>query len=273
MKKKVILILLFLLVFMIITIIFSILFIHEYILFFSPRASALDIPGEEIPPPSIQNFYGEILWPNGSVVDDVHLVEARINGEIVENATSINGSYGYAPLFTIEDVLEGTIVNFYVDSFFIAETKHVSFEFTNLDLMLPDVCGDNYCTGEENCVNCREDCGACPDDGGGSSGGGGGSGISGTEDNENQTQVVGTGKAIKINDEEQKEDEEETKSEEKPKTEIGEQSPITGFTIGDNLLRREVYIPLILILMVALILAIVSIIRFKHKHLEIRPYN
>ena len=53
-------------------------------------------------PPTYHQFYGDILYENGSLVYDEMPVTARINGNISGSVVSgLDGRYGYDPLFFV----------------------------------------------------------------------------------------------------------------------------------------------------------------------------
>jgi len=126
-------------------------------------------------PPTMHQFYGTVSYPNGSLINNAN-VYALVNGSLEANVTSLGGKYGYNPVFTIENVPEGSIIDFYINNVKVASRAFTNLELTEFNLVY-DICGDNYCasTRQESCSSCPGDCGECPSGsspGGGSPGGG-----------------------------------------------------------------------------------------------------
>lgn len=235
----------------------SFVFLYEYMLFFLPGASAL--------PPSIQQFYGGITLANGSLGNNI-LVEAKADSSVIASSYSKDGKYGYDPLFVVENLEDGSIIEFYLNSVKVGEAAFENFGFTNLNLQMKDVCGDGFCGGDETCTNCAEDCGTCSvnppvvDDGGGSSGGGGGGGggaSSGGYVNNQQASSENINQENNLND-----------SNEIPEDVTGKQSPITGNVVIEDFLSNKLFIPVVLGLIILLVLIILEILSVRRHHLE-----
>ena len=110
-------------------------------------------------------FYGKI-YINNKLTSDNTILTASIEGNNYSTITK-NGLYGQspAPIFYIPDP-EGNRNNKTIQ-FFVGNKSAGSYIFENagytkLNFYLNTTCGDGCCLGEENCSNCRADCGECP---------------------------------------------------------------------------------------------------------------
>lgn len=159
--------------FIILYIVLAILVALFLIVYFSPRL--LPSPGIESPP-TINQFYGSISYANGSLINSAQ-VYAVANSKVVQSQNSNNGYYGNSSLFIIENLEDGTDVNFYIN-FSGGNIKAQDALFSNIGLTHLDLiayyCGDNTCSNGEDCSSCPQDCGECQNDNGGGGGGGNG---------------------------------------------------------------------------------------------------
>jgi hypothetical protein len=110
-------------------------------------------------------------------------VTAKIDGLVVEESITVDGTYGYDPWeFKIYDPYcqnEGKLVEFYIEgvlaaSVYLGENGYPVV--LNISATGVVFCGDGSCAGGETCSTCPADCGACspPPSGGGSPPSGGG---------------------------------------------------------------------------------------------------
>ena len=258
MGHKVHFIMLFFLMFIVVTALFSLLFIYQYFLFFVPAASASSFFPGASSPPSIQQFYGNVTFANGSLAEEV-LVEVKFNESLLVSEYSQNGKYGYDPLFVVENLWDGDMIYFYLDSVEAANYSFSSFGFTNLNLRMSDVCGDDYCGRDETCSNCAEDCGICVEqinqESGGSSGGGGGS----------SGGVVPASQTVNNSKEEA---EDLNGNIDAPENIASSTSGITGNVIADELVDNKLFVPIIVGLCILLVLIVAEILAVRRHHLK-----
>lgn len=129
-------------------------------------------------------IYGSVTVNSVLVPDGIGVI-AQIQGDTYTAFTK-NGKFGYSPdIFYVEDPdgnRAGKTINISVN---YKSVKNIVFQnngYTNLDLEVETICGDNYCLGNENSNTCSADCGAPapsqnpPSETGGSGGSGGGGG-------------------------------------------------------------------------------------------------
>jgi len=116
-------------------------------------------------PPTMHQFYGNIISSNGNLIEKKLIISVMVNQTLCKTYTTNNGKYGYEPLFIIQDVLNGQTIEFYIDSgekkIKVIECEFENFGLTNLDLIFDE--------DDEN-EDGRSDGGG--DSGEGSSGGG-----------------------------------------------------------------------------------------------------
>ena len=100
------------------------------------------------------------------------LVTAEYDGKQLEAGVTEDGKYGYDPLFVVPDTkgnLEGKVIKFFVNGEDTGEShifNNQETSVTELDLELSgvDFCGDNKCSGSEDCEDCPDDCGECEEE-------------------------------------------------------------------------------------------------------------
>ena len=103
--------------------------------------------------PSFHQFYGSVLYPNGSLVTESVIITSSISGSFTGSTTSSNGQYGYTNLFFVE-ALSGTQANisFAINGHFSRNYTFQEEQITQLNLTYnvsaPLICidedGDNY---------------------------------------------------------------------------------------------------------------------------------
>ena len=142
----------------------------------------MPIPGVIDIPPAMHQFYGNVSYPNGSLMNGN--VYALVSGVVKANVTTLNGKYGYNPLFIVEDVPDNSLIEFYINKVKVANYTFTNLELTELNLIY-SLCGDGYCSSQEFCSSCSQDCGVCSSGGDGGGGGGGGGNINKTKNNKN----------------------------------------------------------------------------------------
>jgi hypothetical protein len=76
-----------------------------------------------IPP---HQFYGDVSYNNAPAPNGISVV-AKIDGEVVKETTTLNGKYGYSPLFFITDPTEGSDVKTVV--FYVGDVESESYVF------------------------------------------------------------------------------------------------------------------------------------------------
>ena len=126
-------------------------------------------------PPTMQQFYGDISWNDGTPIGEEVQVYVVADGEIIMDVVALDSKYGYNPRFLIENFEEDTVLEFHLNLTTTGsepDVVNVGFEnlkLTNLDLYF-DICGDGDCASEryEDCSSCSADCGSCPPPSGGS---------------------------------------------------------------------------------------------------------
>lgn len=120
--------------------------------------------GPPTPPPSIHQFYGNVVFANTTAMPNSAVIYALVNGEIKASSNVANGRYGYTPLFNIENASLGDVVNFYINysgnNINVANYNFALFELTELNLVF-SYCGDKVCYSGESCSSCAVDCGSC----------------------------------------------------------------------------------------------------------------
>lgn len=248
---------LFFLMFLVLTALFSFIFVYEYLLLYAPLVSAS--------PPTLHQFYGDVKWANGSIAYNVS-IEARHNTDIVASYYSQDGEYGYSPLFTVENLDDGDIISFYLNSVKAGDYTFDNFGFTNLNLQMQDICGDNFCGNDESCHNCPQDCGECTinndnSNGGGGGGSGGGSGIAPTKNSQadNSNNAVINNNSIPEN----------AKAPPANASNLSGSNTITGNVIADQFFSNKLFIPVVSILLILFILIIIEIIAVRRRHLAV----
>lgn len=82
--------------------------------------------------PSFHQFYGNVVYENGSLVLGSVEIEAFIEGDLVESGVSSGGEYGYDELFIVEASVEdeGRAISFYVEDIF---SQNFTFEEEGVD--------------------------------------------------------------------------------------------------------------------------------------------
>lgn len=104
-------------------------------------------------PPTFHQFYGNVIYENGTLVPGNVTIVAVLGGESIgEIGKSVDGPYGYSPLFFVEDVVGGGEISFYLNGYFSASHTFVEEDSTYLDLvynesasvMCFDFDGDGY---------------------------------------------------------------------------------------------------------------------------------
>ena len=141
-------------------------------------------------------FYGEVKIngypaPNNTQID---IYDADDNNYVAGTFTK-EGKYGYNPIFYVPDPNGNRyqhVLEFYVAGVKVAEYIFVNGMSTNLDLNLkiPNFCGDKICDSGESCDICPEDCGSCLASSSNSKSGSVGSTISGTETSNNSNRTI-----------------------------------------------------------------------------------
>ena len=223
-----------------------------FFLFFIFSTDNLNLSGYTISgPPSIHQFYGQATWANGSFYNG--LIEARINEEIISSIIAVNGVYGYEPLIIIQDRTNGELIEFFVNSNKIGSSVFLSFGFTELNFII-GYCGDYYCSSEESCSSCSQDCGSCPP----ASPGGGGGGGGGSNNNVNPiiNPVNVTNDSIQVPNPDTTNSNPENKSSPRKYS-------VSGYAIfGEN---SGTYIGIIVLALIVLIILIIFLIRKRRK--------
>jgi len=135
-------------------------------------------------------FYGTSLM-DGNPTPSGTIIEARIDDEFAGKINTTNeGLYGGPdPMdgkLIVNSEQEGVTINFFMkkpgnNPDYVQASESVVFshgEIIELSLTFPGWCGDGFCSSDESCSSCPEDCGSCPPSppSGGSGGGGGGGG-------------------------------------------------------------------------------------------------